>query len=167
MKRFRGESLHKVDNKGRVSIPAPFRRVLEEGDPDWISGSNPTCVLVYGRKGANCLEGYSIESIDEVDSLISNLPRYSREREMLERMLNTQSLYSQIDENGRLVLSIKLRELARIRSEAAFIGMGDKFQIWNPDCYKKDMEKMEVELNELEGAEGLFSLLQSSKTKVE
>ena len=30
---FRGESLHKVDAKGRVSIPALFRRVLEEADP--------------------------------------------------------------------------------------------------------------------------------------
>ena len=33
-RRFRGESVHKVDNKGRVSIPAPFRRILEEGDPE-------------------------------------------------------------------------------------------------------------------------------------
>ena len=34
-RRFRGESVHKVDAKGRVSIPAAFRRVLEDGDPDW------------------------------------------------------------------------------------------------------------------------------------
>ena len=33
-RRFRGESVHKVDAKGHVSIPAPFRRVLEEGDPN-------------------------------------------------------------------------------------------------------------------------------------
>ncbi|MCK4861351.1 MAG: cell division/cell wall cluster transcriptional repressor MraZ, partial [Rhodobacteraceae bacterium] len=30
-RRFRGKSVHKVDAKGRVSIPASFRRVLEEG----------------------------------------------------------------------------------------------------------------------------------------
>ena len=118
MRRFRGESFHKVDGKGRVSIPAPFRRVLEEGDPEWKPSLNPTCVLVYGRKEKKCLEGYSIRSMDEVDNLVSLLPRYSNEREMLERMLNAQSTYSQIDENGRLVLSSKLRETVGIKSEA-------------------------------------------------
>ena len=39
--RFRGESVHKVDQKGRVSVPASFRRVIEEGDPDWGAGVNP------------------------------------------------------------------------------------------------------------------------------
>ena len=49
MRRFRGEAENKVDSKGRVSIPAPFRRVLEEGDPDWSNGVNPNFVIVYGR----------------------------------------------------------------------------------------------------------------------
>ena len=44
-RRFRGESLHKVDIKGRVSVPAAFRRVLEEGDPDFTGGSFPNFVI--------------------------------------------------------------------------------------------------------------------------
>ncbi len=159
MRRFRGESFHKVDGKGRVSIPAPFRRVLEEGDPDCKSNNNPTCVLVYGRKGKKCLEGYSIQSMDEVDNLVSLLPRYSNEREMLERMLNAQSIYSQLDENGRLVLSSKLRELVDIKSEAVFVGMGDKFQIWEPELYRNDMGIMEKVLSTCDKNSDPFSLL--------
>ena len=78
MRRFRGEAENKVDNKGRVSIPAAFRRILEEGDPDWSSGLNPNLVIVYGRRNRKCLEGYSIGSIEIVDNLVSNLPRYSK-----------------------------------------------------------------------------------------
>ncbi len=142
-KRFRGESVHKVDSKGRVSIPAPFRRVLEEGDPDWSPGANPNLVLVYGRKGRNCIEGYSMRSMEEVDDMISDLPRYSREREILERMINTQSIYAQVDENGRMVLPAKLRERVGIAAEATFAGMGDKFQIWDPGAYADDARALD------------------------
>jgi len=166
MRRFRGESLHKVDSKGRVSIPAQFRRVLEEGDPDCIGGVNPTCVLVYGRKGRKCLEGYSISSMEEVDNLVSTLPRYSREREMLERMLNAQSSYAQVDENGRLVLSVKLKEMIEVSSEALFIGMGDKFQIWEPEAYNVDMHEIEREFDSYDESNNPFTLLQSNFTQV-
>ena len=162
MRRFRGESLHKVDNKGRVSIPAQFRRVLEEGDPDFKTGINPSCVLVHSQKAKKCLEGFSISSINEVDDLVSGLPRYSREREILERMLNAQSSYAQIDDNGRLVLSQKLRELINISIEAVFIGMGDKFQIWEPILYNEDMQKIEREFEACDDSNNPFHLLQSS-----
>ena len=161
MRRFRGEAENKVDAKGRISIPAPFRRILEEGDPDWSSGLNPNLVIVYGRRNRKCLEGYSPRSIEIVDNLISNLPRYSNEREILERLLNSQSIQVQLDENGRIILPLKLRKLVDIESTAMFVGMGEKFQIWHPDNYTNDMNLIEKKLSENNLEEDLYSLLDS------
>jgi len=164
-RRFRGESVHKVDSKGRVSIPAPFRRVLEEGDPDWISGGQPTLVLVYGIPGRRCLEGYSIKGIEAVDELISDLPRFSREREVLERIINTQSIYAQVDENGRMVLPTRLRERIGVKSEATFAGMGDKFQIWQPAAYEDDMNAIGDWLGDEGQEQDIFALLDPARLK--
>jgi transcriptional regulator MraZ len=145
-RRFRGESVHKVDQKGRVSVPAPFRRVLEDGDPDWTEGLNPNFVIIYGRPGRACLEGYSIQSIGEIDDMIATLPRFSREREIIERFINTRSVYAQVDENGRVLLPAKLRELVGLGDEALFAGMGDKFQIWTPEAYAADEARIASEI---------------------
>jgi len=123
IRRFRGESLHKVDAKGRVSVPAAFRRVLEEGDPDFSRGSSPNFVIVYGGVRGDCLEGYTISSISKVDKLISKLPRFSKDREMLERFINTQSTYMQLDETGRIVLSHRLKR-------KLVLGMKQYLQVW-------------------------------------
>ncbi len=144
-RRFRGESVHKVDAKGRVSIPASFRRVLEEGDPEWKPEQNPNLVIVHGRPGRKCLECFTITSMDEIDDLVSALPRFSRDREKLERMLNTRSTYAQVDENGRMVLSQKLREMIGLTGDATFAGMGDKFQIWNPEAFAEDQAMLDEE----------------------
>lgn len=141
-RRFRGGSVHKVDSKGRVSVPAPFRRVLEAGDPDFVSGGKVNFVLIYGRKGKNCLEGYSIEGIDRLDDEIAAMDRYSEEREALERAVNTQSVYVQVDENGRMGLK-ELREMIGIKEDAFFAGMGEKFQIWVPEDYDNDQKRIE------------------------
>lgn len=162
-RRFRGEWVHKVDTKGRVSIPAPFRRALEEGDPDFAPNGNPYLVLVYGRKNKNCIEGYSVRSMDEVDDMIAALPRYSREREALERMINTQSSQVQVDENGRIVLSAKLREKVGIGKEAVLAGMGDKFQIWETAAYEADQAEIDSWLGDQGEAEDPFALLDRAR----
>lgn len=142
-RRFRGESTNKVDTKGRVSIPAAFRRVLEEGDPDWAEGENPNLILVYGGKERDFIEGYTLAAMEEVDDKISKLPRGSRPRRILERLFSGQSVQIQVDETGRLVLSSKLRDKIGISTEAFFIGAGDTFQLWEPEGYLAYQEKMD------------------------
>ena len=139
IRRFRGESVHKVDQKGRVSVPAPFRRALEEGDPAWTEGLAPNLVLIYGMPSGNCIEGYTIAGAAKLDDKISRLPTYSPQRRALERLINTQSIYAQVDENGRIVLPQRLRATFGLDTEAQFAGMGEHFQIWEPGAYKLDM----------------------------
>lgn len=146
-RRFRGESVHKVDAKGRVSIPASFRRVLEEGDPDYAEGLTPNLVIVYGGEKQNYLEAYTQEAINEVDQKISRLPRGSKQRRALEHIFNGQSLPTQTDDTGRLVLPAKLREKVGIGVEAYFKAAGDTFQIWAPDAYETKNADIEAWLD--------------------
>ncbi|MEM1129702.1 MAG: division/cell wall cluster transcriptional repressor MraZ [Pseudomonadota bacterium] len=136
-RRFRGESTQKVDGKGRVSIPANFRRVIETGDPDWVDGKPANLVIVYGDERRDFLECYTIEAIDEVDERIGRMKRGSPKRVYLEKMFNGQSVDASVDGTGRLVLAKKLRDKIRLGndSEAYFIASGDTFQIWHPDTY--------------------------------
>ena len=137
--RFRGEGHHKVDSKGRVSIPAGFRRVLEAADPNWRDDSdNPELVIVYGDHRRKFLECYTMEAIEEVDAKIERLPRGSMERKMLERLFNGQSFPTTVDETGRLVLPAKLRAKIGLENEAFFIAAGDTFQIWKPETYEAE-----------------------------
>ncbi|UZD91803.1 division/cell wall cluster transcriptional repressor MraZ [Cognatishimia activa] len=149
-RRFRGESHHKVDTKGRVSIPASFRRVLESSDPNWKSGETPELVIVYGDHRRNYLECYTIEAIEEVDDKIDALPRGSMERKMLQRLFHGQSFPTSVDETGRLVLPAKLRQKIDLDKEAFFIAAGDTFQIWKPETYEaEELSATEEWLDEL------------------
>ncbi|MFD3191142.1 division/cell wall cluster transcriptional repressor MraZ [Sedimentitalea sp. HM32M-2] len=149
-RRFRGESHHKVDAKGRVSIPASFRRVLEAGDPNWKPGETPELVIVYGDHRRAYLECYTMQAIDDVDARIDALPRGSMQRKMLQRMFHGQSFPTNVDETGRLVLPAKLRNKIGLQGEAFFIAAGDTFQIWNPATYEtEELAKTEAWLDEL------------------
>ena len=139
-RRFRGEFHQKVDAKGRVSIPALFRRVIESCDPDWSDGKRPNLVIVYGDHRRKFLECYSIEAIEDIDAQIDAMPRGTVERKMLERLFHGQSLPTQVDEDGRIVLPQKLRTKIDLGEEAFFIASGDRFQIWKPETYAAEEE---------------------------
>ena len=146
-RRFRGEGLHKVDAKGRVSIPALFRRVIESCDPNWSDRVQPELVIVYGDPRKKYLECYTIEAIEKVDHKIDDMPRGSQERRVLERLFHGLSFPTSVDETGRLVIPAKLRTKINIDKEAYFIGAGDTFQIWDPATYESDQSKAEVWLD--------------------
>nr|WP_240989510.1 division/cell wall cluster transcriptional repressor MraZ [Salipiger mangrovisoli] len=135
--RFRGESRNKVDSKGRVSIPASFRRVLEAGDPDWSAGNNPNFVIVYGDHRRKYLECYTIEEMEAVEDRISAMKRGSQKRRLLERLFSTQSVTTSVDETGRIVLPAKLRDKIGLEDWAYFASNVDTFQIWKPETFEE------------------------------
>nr|WP_221235526.1 division/cell wall cluster transcriptional repressor MraZ [Sagittula marina] len=148
--RFRGESRHKVDTKGRVSIPASFRRVLEAGDPDWTEGLNPNFVIVYGDHRRKFLECYTVQEMEAVEDRIASMKRGDPKRRILERLFSTRSVTTSVDETGRIVLSAKLREKIGITNEAYFASNVDTFQIWEPTVYEEEeLAKAEEYLDEL------------------
>ncbi|MAB06413.1 MAG: transcriptional regulator MraZ [Rhodobacteraceae bacterium] len=156
--RFRGESRHKVDTKGRVSIPASFRRVLEAGDPDWVDGLNPNFVIVYGDQRRKYLECYTIQEIEDVEDRISRMKRGSKKRRILERLFSTLSITTSVDETGRIVLPAKLREKIGISNEAQFTGNVDTFQIWEPGAYEADVAEVEDDLEDFDAEDPLMLL---------
>lgn len=160
VRRFRGEGHHKVDGKGRVSIPAHFRRVLEAGDPSWTDGKVPEFVIVYGDHRRAFLECYTIEAANQVDAKIDALPRGSTKRRLLEKLFNGQSLLTNVDDTGRIVLPAKLRAKIGIEGEAYFIASGDTFQIWKPDTFAQvEAVKTAEALDEMPDDFDILSLL--------
>lgn len=127
---------NRIDAKGRISVPAPFRAVLTkqgpEGGvllgPDWVADATYEArVLVAG--GNTYLEG--------VNNRINAMPEFSPERADLEDTLLASLAQAQFDGEGRIVLSQALLEHAGLSApgEAVFVGRGRNFQIWEPKAW--------------------------------
>lgn len=135
---FRGEFSQKVDGKGRMSIPADFRRVLEAGDPEFPEKrANPRMVVLYGPHLRNCLHAYTIDDMAEIEAGIRALPRGSARRKQASRMILGRSLETEIDRDGRIVLPKSRREQIGLGGEAKMVAMGDYFEIWSSTTYEE------------------------------
>ncbi|NWG26673.1 MAG: division/cell wall cluster transcriptional repressor MraZ [Pseudorhodoplanes sp.] len=125
MDRFYSQFILKLDAKGRVSIPAPFRAVLSR---DGFEG--PYCFLSPDRPA---LEAGGKALLSEIEQLVESFPQFSEEREQISTALYGTSEFLKMDGEGRVTLSDTLKDHAGIMDAVAFIGLGHKFQIWAPD----------------------------------
>lgn len=142
-RRFRGSEEVRIDGKGRMSIPAKFRRVFESGDPEWQPERRPRLVVVYGRPEWTWIELYTIEAIDEIDAQIDLMQRGSPERRLLESIMHGAAEEAEIDTDGRLVLPQKLREKIGLEDSAFFIAAGDYLKLWKPETYAAEGQEVE------------------------
>lgn len=126
MRIFSSNSTHKIDAKGRVSIPASFRRVLElEERPDVVV-LNPE----MAEKGA--IEGMAVSHFHALGATIGRMGQGEKARKLRRHVIG-RGREHQIDENGRIVLGADLRAAIELEDEALFVGLGQTFQIWRPD----------------------------------
>lgn len=164
---FDGENVHKMDAKGRVSIPASYRAVLAEGDPKYDHDAL-RFVLIYSDRGNKCLEGFTVRGKAEISSLIERLPRFSKKRAYLRRWLNAQSVTIPVEASGRFVLPEKLRNKFGLKpGEIMFAGMGDSFQIWSPEAYEADTAAMADEFGDYDDPGNPFAMLDEIGAEME
>ena len=147
---FTGEHTQKVDGKGRMSIPADFRRVLESGDPAWTTGVNPRLYVLYGDHLKKTLHVYTIAAFTEIADQINAMPRGSAARTRMSRWILGQSMKLEVDKDGRVVMPIRQRQkLGMTEGEVYFTGVGDHFEIWEADTFNSTVgDPMKSWLNE-------------------
>ena len=142
LKFFSGSSTHKVDAKGRVSLPADFRKVLEGVGSSHIvvlpQMNHPDAHVVLSRAGyEKVVEQFEAMELGHDDT------------EALALRIVTDARQIPVDHVGRMVLSKDLREQIGIDEEARFVGRGSSFQIWDPAkrlAYEASAQKRGQEL---------------------
>ena len=141
MDRFVSHFSNRLDSKGRVSIPAPFRAVLAR---DGFEGLyvHPSLEATAVDCGGNAL-------LKGIDDVLSRYSPYSEEWESLSIALNGTSEILKIDGEGRVVLSEMVKATAFISSEVTFVGQGHKFQIWEPSRFLAHLEEAKLRLREV------------------
>ena len=131
MDRFVSHYTLRLDAKGRVSIPAPFRAVLAR---DGFEG-----LYCYPTLDRPALDAGGNALLKEIETLIERYPPYSEEREQFSAALYGTSEVLKIDGEGRVMLTEPLKTHSGIADEVAFAGLGHKFQIWEPKRFRAEL----------------------------
>jgi MraZ protein len=129
MKLFLSTHTNKVDAKGRVSVPASFRTALAN-----ISDAQNGFVVFPSSQHA-ALEGFSWNMMDELSRRLDQFPIFSSPQDDLAAAIFASATPVQYDDTGRILLPKDLLAHAQITSNALFVGLGNKFQIWNPELF--------------------------------
>ena len=141
MDRFVSNVTLRLDSKGRVSIPAPFRSVLSR---DGFEGLY--CYPTLDRPALD-LGGRAL--LAEIEALIARFPSYSDERERFATALYGTSEVLKMDAEGRVILPDALKSYAGITEAAAFVGLGNKFQIWEPNRFRAELAEATAKVRAL------------------
>ena len=120
---------NKIDKKGRVSVPASFRSYLNTmGFNGFVS---------YPSFNHSALEACSQDRIEKLSNTIDSLNPFEEKRDYFATSILSESENLQFDTEGRISLSKKLLNHAKINSSILFVGLGKTFQIWEPKNFEK------------------------------
>lgn len=139
--RFVSNFTNRLDSKGRVSIPAPFRSVLAK---DGFEG-----LYVHPSLDAQALDCGGFALMREIDALLERFVTYTEEHDVYSTALMGTSEILKVDSEGRVILTDNLKAFAGIDRDVTFVGHGYKFQIWEPGLFRAHLEEARNQVREL------------------
>lgn len=121
-----GTHTNRLDAKGRVSIPAPFRAALRP------EGSSNAVVVLRPSHIHPCIEGWTLAGFEALASPLDTLDMFSDAHDDLAATIFADACQMEADKEGRIVLPDSLVGHANLADSVVFMGLGRTFQIWEP-----------------------------------
>ncbi len=143
---FRSSSIHTIDPKGRIIIPARFRKVLKADDEYGV--------VISIKDG--CIYAYTFYEWKNLEQRIRAAKSAAMEK--FKRFFLGNACPLKCDKQDRILIPQSLRTYADIDKEIVLVGVLDRFEIWSREKWDHENLKMEQELEKEEVREEIASL---------
>lgn len=127
---FAGEFEHRIDQQGRISIPARFRSAFEDG-------------IVLGKAYDHCVLIYSPEEWQNAADALASQPANLGASRRLNRLHFSGAYPSTLDRSGRVLIPPQLREYAGLGENIVLVGTGRFFEIWDRAAWQQERELLD------------------------
>lgn len=130
---FKGTYRHKIDAKGRLPVPAPFRRALA------ASGAQGLVATLLDR----CVAIYPDAEWLRLEEQLRRLPAFARQAKALTRHLAARASDCSLDVQGRILIPPALRASATLAREVVVIGVLERMEVWSPRAWEEFLAESE------------------------
>ncbi|MCF6277301.1 MAG: division/cell wall cluster transcriptional repressor MraZ [Anaerolineales bacterium] len=127
---FLGQYHHSLDTKGRLTIPARFRELLDEGA--FVTQGFDRCLMVM-----------TADYFAQVYERINAMNMADPNARLLRRLIISNAYPVSVDKAGRILLPQSLRQFLNVDSETIIAGQGGYFEIWAPALWDDQMAQFQ------------------------
>src|SRR5690554_3470787 len=143
MSQFLGNFEAKADAKGRVFVPAVFRKILQSQNETWLvlrKDIFQDCLVLY--------PGSVWEK--EIETLRSRLNKWNKTQQLVFRQFVLDAERIEMDANGRILISKRYLQLVDIDSQVRFLGVDDTIEVWSKEKLEEPLMMPEEFAKEIE-----------------
>lgn len=141
MKNFIGTYECKIDDKGRLKLPASLAKQMENFGDD--------AFVVKRSVFQPCLEVYPMDAWEKIMSKINGLNRFQKKNADFVRVFTAGVKTVEPDNAGRIQISKDLTAFAALSKEVVITSAGELFEIWDKDEYEKVISTTEEDFARL------------------
>ena len=131
---FLGTFDYAMDERGRVPLPPRYRDAFRDG-----------IVLSQGSPD-RCLRLFTPAAFERQATEFTAESPMRRKGRDLRRVLFSRTLEAELDKQNRVLIPGGLREYAGLSGKVLVVGAGDWLEVWAPDAYAAEMERVDSQL---------------------
>ncbi len=129
---FRGNHPTRVDEKGRLKVPAEFKRVIDEkyGAQFYITSLDGRIAQIY-----------PFEEWERIEQKLAALSNFNPTKKKFLTRTNYYGQQMEMDGQGRLLLPQLLRDAAQLKGEVAVMGYLNRLEVQSMEAVQKEVQE--------------------------